>query len=76
MELGAHAGTPFRHMDVHVCTDDIDSLQHRHADIYWQGLHWKRYGQTRLDKNTMLISDDYLYTEYINRMFWGHIKLL
>jgi len=28
------------------------------------------------DKNTMLISDDCLYIEYIGRIFWDHIKWL
>ena len=31
--------TFFRHMDIHVCTDDIGSLRsYCHADIYWHGI--------------------------------------
>jgi len=73
-----NAGTPlvtlFRRMDVYVCTDDIDSSQSTMQ--MFTGRVYMGTDMDKHDKNTKFISDYCLYIEHIDRMFWGHIKLL
>jgi len=57
--------TLLRHMVVHVCTDDINSLQS--AMQIFIGRHGKRYGQTRQERHAHLYLC--LHLEYIGRMF-------
>ena len=64
-----HLSYAFRHMDVHVCTDDIGSLQSTTQIFIGRDIRGK-------DRSTVLISDYCLCIEYFGRMFWGHIKLL
>jgi len=61
-------------MNVHVRTNGIDSLQS--AVQMFIGRIYMGNDTDKQDKNTMLISDYYLYIEYIGRMIWGHLKLL
>jgi len=55
--------TLFRHMDVHVCTDDIGSLQS--AMQIFIGRVYMEKDKDKRDKSTVLISDYCLY-----RLHW------
>jgi len=72
MELGfspvPNSGT-FRHMDAHVCTDDIDSLQSAmqiFIDRVYMGKDMDKQDKTRATCSSLIIAYN---IEYIGRMF-------